>query len=200
MSRNLSRGCQFIADLGGNSHDMAAAAGLKVSRNRNQAFQRFALDYLRSGSVTILIRYPGGRASTRRPLPFLISGRCWRARAAIRCGNRSCRVGREGQGDGGTIIVAEADGAAVRLRDRLHNCQPETSAPPGAGRRSEAHERMGQIAVGEAGAMITNPYLNSYPRADRPAPHSPRHASARYPQVAQGILQALPVRRDHAVV
>jgi len=60
LSRNLSRGCRFVADLGGNSHDMAAAAGLKVSRNRNQAFQQFALDYLRSGSVTILIRYRGG--------------------------------------------------------------------------------------------------------------------------------------------
>ncbi len=61
LSRNLSRGCRFIADLGGHSHDMAAAAGVQVSRNRNQAFQRFALDYLRSGSVTILIRYSGGR-------------------------------------------------------------------------------------------------------------------------------------------
>jgi alpha-1,2-mannosyltransferase len=61
LSRNLSRGCQFIPDLGGHSHDMAAAAGLRVSRNRNQAFQRFALDYLRSGSVTILIRYRNGR-------------------------------------------------------------------------------------------------------------------------------------------
>jgi alpha-1,2-mannosyltransferase len=61
LSRNLSRGCQFIPDLGGHSHDMAAAAGLKVSRNRNKAFQQFALDYLRSGSVTILIRYRDGR-------------------------------------------------------------------------------------------------------------------------------------------
>ena len=61
LSRNLSRGCRFIADLGGNSHDLAVAAGLRVSRNRNQAFQRFALDYLRTGSVTILIRYSGGR-------------------------------------------------------------------------------------------------------------------------------------------
>jgi len=60
LSRNLSRGCQLIADLGGHSHDMAAAAGLRVSRNRNQVFQRFALDYLRSGSVTILIRYRDG--------------------------------------------------------------------------------------------------------------------------------------------
>jgi alpha-1,2-mannosyltransferase len=61
LSRNLSRGCQFVPDLGGYSHDMAAAAGLRVSRNHNQAFQRFALDYLRSGSVTMLIRYRGGR-------------------------------------------------------------------------------------------------------------------------------------------
>jgi alpha-1,2-mannosyltransferase len=61
LSRNLSRGCPFIADLGGHSHDMAAAAGLKVSRNRNQAFQRFALDHLRGGSVTILMRYRDGQ-------------------------------------------------------------------------------------------------------------------------------------------
>jgi alpha-1,2-mannosyltransferase len=61
LSRNLSRGCRLVADLGGHSHDMAAAAGVPVSRNRNQAFQRFALDYLRSGSVTMLIRYSGGR-------------------------------------------------------------------------------------------------------------------------------------------
>jgi alpha-1,2-mannosyltransferase len=61
LSRNLSRDCQFIADLGGHSHDMAAAAGLKVSRNNNQAFQAFALDYLRSGSVTILIKYRDGQ-------------------------------------------------------------------------------------------------------------------------------------------
>ena len=40
---------------------MAAAAGVPRSRNDNQAFQRFALDHLRSGSVTILIRYSGGR-------------------------------------------------------------------------------------------------------------------------------------------
>jgi alpha-1,2-mannosyltransferase len=61
LSRNLSRGCRFIADLGGNSHDMAAAAGVPVSRNRNEAFQRFAISYLRTGSVTILMRYSDGR-------------------------------------------------------------------------------------------------------------------------------------------
>ena len=60
LSRNLRRGCRFIADLGGHSHDFAAASGRWVSRNRNPAFQRFALEYLRAGSVTILIRYSGG--------------------------------------------------------------------------------------------------------------------------------------------
>jgi alpha-1,2-mannosyltransferase len=66
LSRNLDHGCRFIADLGGHSHDMSVAAGLKVSRNRNREFQRFALDYLRSGSVSILIRYPGGRGFNAR--------------------------------------------------------------------------------------------------------------------------------------
>jgi len=61
LSRNLNHGCRFIADLGGHSHDMAAAAGVKVSRNGNVEFQTFSLDYLRTGSITILIRYPGGR-------------------------------------------------------------------------------------------------------------------------------------------
>jgi hypothetical protein len=61
LSRNLTRNCRFIADLGGNSHDMAAAAGVAVSRNRNKTFQRFAVDYLRTGSVTILTRYSSGR-------------------------------------------------------------------------------------------------------------------------------------------
>jgi alpha-1,2-mannosyltransferase len=57
LSRNLRRGCRFIADLGGHHHDFAAASGRAVSRHRNPAYQRFALDYLRAGSVTILVRY-----------------------------------------------------------------------------------------------------------------------------------------------
>ena len=58
------------------------------------------------------------------------------------------------------MIIAEADGSAVGLRDCLHNGQPEPAAAPSARRRSEADERMGQIAVGEARTMITNSYLN----------------------------------------
>jgi alpha-1,2-mannosyltransferase len=71
LSRNLSRGCPLIADFGGHSHDMAAAAGAHVPRNDNQAFQRFALDHLRSGSVTILIRYSGGRGFNKQTTAVL---------------------------------------------------------------------------------------------------------------------------------
>ena len=56
------------------------------------------------------------------------------------------------------MIVAEAGDSAMGLRDRLHNGQPH--APSGARGRSEAYERMGQIAVGEARTMITNPDRN----------------------------------------
>ena len=60
LSRNLSRGCRLIADLGGHAHDMAAASGTVVSRTRNEPFQRFALAHLSTGSVTILIRFSTG--------------------------------------------------------------------------------------------------------------------------------------------
>jgi alpha-1,2-mannosyltransferase len=71
LSRNLSRGCRFVADLGGNSHDMEAASGIAISRNRNQEFQRFALNYLRTGSVTILVRFSGGRGFNARTTAVL---------------------------------------------------------------------------------------------------------------------------------
>ena len=61
LSRNLSRGCRFIADLGGHYHDLAAASINTVSRNKNKSFQRLALTYLSTGSVTILIRFSAGQ-------------------------------------------------------------------------------------------------------------------------------------------
>jgi alpha-1,2-mannosyltransferase len=76
LSRNLSRGCRIIADLGAHSHDLAAASGRSLTRNRNQAFQHFALDHLRSGSVTILIRYSGGRGFNKQTTAVWSSGRC----------------------------------------------------------------------------------------------------------------------------
>jgi alpha-1,2-mannosyltransferase len=95
LSRNLKRGCWFIADLGGHSHDFAAASGRDTTRNRNKAFQQFALDYLRSGSVTILIRYSGGQGFNAQTTAVLDQ---WpllaRSRPAAReCVHRS-RTGR----------------------------------------------------------------------------------------------------------
>jgi alpha-1,2-mannosyltransferase len=75
LSRNLSRGCRFIADLGGHSHDMAAemaaTSGVLVSRNKNKQFQRFALAHLSSGSVTILIRFSAGRGFSTKTTAVL---------------------------------------------------------------------------------------------------------------------------------
>jgi alpha-1,2-mannosyltransferase len=71
LSRNLRRGCRFIADLGGHSTDFSAASGRSVTRNRSQAFQRFALNHLGSGSVTILIRYRNGRGFNARTTAVL---------------------------------------------------------------------------------------------------------------------------------
>jgi alpha-1,2-mannosyltransferase len=97
LSRNFTRGCRFIADLGGHSHDMAAAAGLKVSRNRNREFQSFSLNYLRTGSVSILIRYPGGRgfsAKTTAVLdqwPLLASSGRYQVRQPVALGQSATR-------------------------------------------------------------------------------------------------------------
>jgi hypothetical protein len=99
------------------------------------------------------------------------------------------------------MIICQAHDAAVSLRDRLHNGQPQTGAPPGAGRRSKTDEWMGQIAVDEASAMITDPNLNSVSAALTDQLYFPRTMRQRIVhQVAQGILQALPVRGDHAGV
>jgi hypothetical protein len=59
----------------------------------------------------------------RGPLPFLTSGRCWRALGSTRSGNRSCRVDRQGDRYGSSLIVSQADDAAVSLGDRLHDRQ-----------------------------------------------------------------------------
>ena len=59
---------------------------------------------------------------------------------------------------------------------------------------------MGQIAVGEAAALITDPDLNSVAVPLTGQFHIPRTASVHCPQVAQGIFEALPVGGDHAVV
>jgi hypothetical protein len=99
------------------------------------------------------------------------------------------------------MIIAEAYDSAVGLRDRLHNGQSQTAAPPGARGRRETDERLGPIAVGEAHTMITNLYLNDVTGVLTDELHTPRAmGQCVVHEVAQGVLQALLVSKDHALV
>ena len=56
LDRNLDRGCRLVVDVGGYSYD-ESVAGRQVPRRSNSVWQRTLLDYLRSGSVTVLSRF-----------------------------------------------------------------------------------------------------------------------------------------------
>ena len=60
LSRNLDRGCQLVADLGGASYHLDSPARGVVSRQKNAVFQQYALAYLRTGQTTILVRFRRG--------------------------------------------------------------------------------------------------------------------------------------------
>jgi len=57
LSRNLQRGCPLSLDLGGYSYDFNPSASVGVQRERDERWQRHALDYLASGSATMVTRY-----------------------------------------------------------------------------------------------------------------------------------------------
>jgi alpha-1,2-mannosyltransferase len=73
---NLQRGCKLVVDLGGYSYDIHP--GTVVPRSRNRPWQRFAIDYLRSGSGVIVMRFNRGfgfsaqSASVVRGWPVLL--------------------------------------------------------------------------------------------------------------------------------
>jgi alpha-1,2-mannosyltransferase len=58
LQRNFQRGCKLVVDLGGYSYDIQP--GTVVPRSRNSPWQRFAIDYLRSGSAVIVMRFNRG--------------------------------------------------------------------------------------------------------------------------------------------
>jgi hypothetical protein len=60
LGRNLRRGCQPMADLGGYSYVLARAAGDPFPRAADPAWQGFALSYFRSSSAVILTNYRAG--------------------------------------------------------------------------------------------------------------------------------------------
>ena len=57
LTRNLRRGCPLMLDLGGYSYDLRPPGRRPVPRARNPLWQRHALDHLKSGSATIVVRY-----------------------------------------------------------------------------------------------------------------------------------------------
>jgi alpha-1,2-mannosyltransferase len=58
LERNFRHGCTLVVDLGGYSYDIHP--GTAVPRSRNNPWQRFAIDYLRSGSGVIVMRFSPG--------------------------------------------------------------------------------------------------------------------------------------------
>jgi alpha-1,2-mannosyltransferase len=57
LTRNLDRGCTFVADLGGYSYELAYRRGHAITRHSDPAWQRIYLAYLRSGSIALPFRY-----------------------------------------------------------------------------------------------------------------------------------------------
>lgn len=56
LRRNLARGCPLVVDLSGYVYDISHADGSTPERLRNQQFQSFMVDYLGSGSTTVIMR------------------------------------------------------------------------------------------------------------------------------------------------
>jgi 4-amino-4-deoxy-L-arabinose transferase-like glycosyltransferase len=62
LQRNFQHGCRLVVDLGGYSYDIHP--GTVVPRSRNGPWQHLAIDYLRSGSAVIVMRFNRGFAFT----------------------------------------------------------------------------------------------------------------------------------------
>ena len=58
LERNFQHRCPLVVDLGGYSYDIHP--GMTEPRSRNLLWQHFAIDYLRSGSAVIVMRFSRG--------------------------------------------------------------------------------------------------------------------------------------------
>jgi alpha-1,2-mannosyltransferase len=56
LGRNLDRGCALVVDLGGQSYEDRPAR----TRSEDSAWQRYALGYLRTGTIVIIARFSAG--------------------------------------------------------------------------------------------------------------------------------------------
>jgi len=95
------------------------------------------------------------------------------------------------------MIIGQAHDAAVGFGDGLHNGQAQAVTTSGARGRSEANERMGEIALREPAPMITNVQLDHLAVALAAELHVTGTMGERVvQQVAECILEPLTVRRD----
>jgi hypothetical protein len=60
LRRNLARGCRYEVDLSGASYHLEAGADEDQPRARNRVWQAYALDYLRSGDASIIVKFSSG--------------------------------------------------------------------------------------------------------------------------------------------
>ncbi len=60
LARNFARGCPLVVDLGGYSYDLPLGVTDHGHREKNKAWQAYALRYLASGGSTLTIRFHSG--------------------------------------------------------------------------------------------------------------------------------------------
>lgn len=66
LSRNLDRGCPLVVDVSGYSYDLRTPGEPRLTRRENAAWQARALDYLGSGTLTLVVRLSHAYALTAR--------------------------------------------------------------------------------------------------------------------------------------
>ena len=66
LRRNLARGCRYEVDLSGASYHLEARADKEKPRAQNRVWQAYALEYLRSGEVSIIVKFSSGVGFSRK--------------------------------------------------------------------------------------------------------------------------------------
>ena len=93
------------------------------------------------------------------------------------------------------MIINQVHDAAVGFGDRKHDSQAQAVTTSGARCRSEANERMSEIALREPAPMITNVQLDHLAVALAEELHVTGTVGERVvQQVAEGVLEPLTVR------